>query len=332
MSHKAIETKELVKIYSNGVKAVDGVSFEVERGEIFGFLGPNGAGKTTTISILVTLIQPTSGHALVAGYDVKKEPAAVRNAIGYVSQDIAVDEDLTGYENLLLQAGFYHLPQKIARKRIEELLSLMELEEAAHRLVSQYSGGMRKRLDIAGGLLHEPEILFLDEPTLGLDIQTRRIIWDYIFSFRKKGMTIFLTTHYMEEADTLCDRVAIIDHGKIKAIGSPAELKKQIGGDIIELKLASPFDLSQLALEKLSFVNDVTAFDNQLSLVVAEGEKVLPSVLAYLKNQGVEVMTASIKKVTLDDVFLHHTGRALRDDEEDSDFHRTSLALRRARK
>lgn len=327
-----IEAKNLTKRYSPDILAVNSISFEVKEGEIFGFLGPNGAGKTTTIMMLVTLLKPSSGLAAVCGHDVKKNPDAVRNCIGYVSQDLAVDEDLTGYENLMLQAGFYHLPGHLAKQRIEEVLDMVELKKHAGRLVSKYSGGMRKRLDIASGLIHRPRVLFLDEPTLGLDIQTRRKIWDYINRLKdEEGITIFLTTHYMEEADSLCDRVAIIDHGDINAVDSPESLKSKLGGDIIHITLkGKETELNLInALEGAKFVKDIQQIDSSFQVVVENGEKNLPGVLSVLDKEGFEVETVSLKKPSLDDVFLSYTGHELR--EESENVSRTRMALRRAR-
>jgi ABC-2 type transport system ATP-binding protein len=227
----SIETKSLSKSFGD-VKAVDDISFYVESGEIFGFLGPNGAGKSTTMMILTTLLKPTSGHALVSGFDVRRNPKQVREKIGYVQQETTVDEYLTGRENLLLQARLNHIPKDQIDSRIDEVLELIELSDKQNEPVVTYSGGMRKRLDIAGGLLHRPKVLFLDEPTVGLDIQTRRKIWEYIKKIHEEfEMTIFLTTHYMEEADQLCDRIGIIDGGKIQIIDSPQNMKSAMGND-----------------------------------------------------------------------------------------------------
>ena len=231
-----IETHQLTKIFPGDVRAVDGIDFEVKPGEIFGFLGPNGAGKTTTIKVLNTLIKPTSGTATVCGYDVVKNHAEVRTCIGYVAQDVGVDEYGTGRENLTLYGHFYRLDGKTIKQRVKDLFELVDLTGSEDRLVSTYSGGMRKRLDLAMGLIHYPKVIFMDEPTVGLDPQTRSHIWDYIHDMvRTMGITIFLTTHYMEEADHLADRIAIIDLGKIVATGTPDELKSSIGGDIITL-------------------------------------------------------------------------------------------------
>ncbi len=309
---RIIEVRDLVKVYRGGVRAVDGISFDVGRGEIFGFLGPNGAGKSTTILVLITLLRPTAGRVTVAGLDVVASPARVRGLIGYVSQDIAVDENLTGRENLLLQAGFYHLPRHGAAERITELLAMVDLADRADHPVSTYSGGMRKRLDIAAGLIHRPAILFLDEPTLGLDIQTRRRIWDYVARLRAEhGITIFLTTHYMEEAEFLCDRVAIIDHGAIKAIGPPAELKKELGGDLVTVRFGGGDAAAAAAgLRRLPQVIDIAGeTDGELRVVVAEAETALPAVMRALSELNVAATMITVKKPSLDDVFLHFTGR-----------------------
>ncbi|HHY38663.1 MAG TPA: ATP-binding cassette domain-containing protein [Clostridia bacterium] len=335
----AIETDNLSKTYGMGIKAVDGVSFSVAAGEIFGFLGPNGAGKSTTIMMLTTLIRPTSGTAKVMGIDVVRDPQGVRKTIGYVSQDIAVDENLTGRENLRLQAEFYHVPRSQIGERIREVLKMVDLEDRADDLVSSYSGGMRKRLDIAEGLLHRPKVLFLDEPTLGLDIQTRRRIWDYVRRLRDEhGLTIFVTTHYMEEADSLCDRIAIIDHGKIVAEGSPEGLKKALGGDVISLKVRNSAgeicgDGVGRVIEKMPFVQRAIAeSDGIFTVIVRDGEKAVPRLLSSLSESGITVDSITLKRASLDDVFLHYTGRELREDGGKSEFHRMRTALRRARK
>ena len=236
----AVETQSLSKIYSNGLKAVDEISIKIEHGEIFGFLGPNGAGKSTTIMILTTLLKPTSGKAYVAGFDVVTQAKNVRQNIGYVQQDSTVDEYLTGRENLELQAKLNHIPRDTMEKRINDILEVVELADRQRESVVTYSGGMRKRLDIAGGLLHRPKVLFLDEPTLGLDIQTRYKIWDYIKKIHNEfSISIFLTTHYMEEADKLCDNISIIDHGKIKVTGSPNNLKSSLGNEVVIFEMDS---------------------------------------------------------------------------------------------
>ena len=253
----SIETKSLSKIFGD-LRAVDDISFKVEKGEIFGFLGPNGAGKSTTMMILTTLLKPTTGQALVSGFDVVTQPKQVRQSIGYVQQETTVDEYLTGRENLLLQARLNHIPKDQMDARIDEVLELIELSDKQKDPVVTYSGGMRKRLDIAGGLLHRPKVLFLDEPTVGLDIQTRRKIWEYIKKIHKEfEMTIFLTTHYMEEADQLCNRVGIIDGGKIQVIDSPQNMKSAMGNEVISLTLESDESKSfLLELEKIDLIKN----------------------------------------------------------------------------
>lgn len=319
VSDSIIETRELTKTFPGDVKAVEDVSFSVEKGEIFGFLGPNGAGKTTTILMLITLLKPTSGEASVCGFDIVRRPNDVRQCMGYVSQDIAVDDDLTGRENIVLQAGFYHLPQQVAGERIEEVLTMVDLKDREKTMVKNYSGGMRKRLDIASGLIHRPRILFLDEPTLGLDIQTRVKIWDYIKQLRENmEVTVFVTTHYMDEADQLCDRVAIIDYGKIKAMDTPDNLKIALGGDVLQLVLGESDEVRVKEIMKklidLPFVKNISPKDGKLLLYIDEGEKSTPKVFSLLDDLGVSIKSMLLKKPSLDDVFLHHTGRELRDE------------------
>jgi len=312
----AIMVERLFKSYGK-VVAVEDVSFTVNDGELFGFLGPNGAGKTTTINILTTLIRPTSGKALVGGFDVVTEADKVRRIVGLVPQDITVDDDLTGWENLMLHAGLYHLERQEAKKRAMEVLELVNLLDAANRKVETYSGGMRKRLELAAGLIHQPRILFLDEPTLGLDVQTRSAIWDYVKKLRRElGMTIFLTTHYMDEADTLCDRVAIIDHGKIRAIDTPMNLKNSIGGDIIELQVIhnNPEEVTHL-LGMIDAVKKSSYTDGVFRVTVEKGEETLPIMLEALLRRGLKVTRVVMKKPTLDEVFLEYTGRTLREEQ-----------------
>lgn len=331
-----VETEELTKRYAGGTLAVDRVSFQVRAGEIFGFLGPNGAGKTTTIMMLTTLIRPTSGRAVVCGYDVVAAPHRVRQQLGYVSQDVAVDDNLTGWENLYLQGRLYHVPPAVLKERIADVLATVELEEHAHRPVATYSGGMRKRLDIAAGLIHRPRLLFLDEPTLGLDIQTRSRIWEYIRRLRDEhGLTVFLTTHYMEEADRLCDRVAIIDRGRIVALDTPAALKRSLGGDLITIRLAGTTATPDLAagMAALPLVESVRpGADGTFQLVVREGERATPVLLDYLSSRGIRVDSVALKRPTLDDVFLRYTGRQLREEEGAAAYHRMMRAVRRVRR
>ncbi len=313
----SIETRSLSKSFGD-LKAVDDISFNVEKGEIFGFLGPNGAGKTTTIMILTTLLKPTSGQGLVSGFDVRIHPKQVRQSIGYVQQETTVDEYLTGRENLLLQARLNHIPKDKIENRIDEILELIELSEKQNQTVVTYSGGMRKRLDIAGGLLHRPKVLFLDEPTVGLDIQTRRKIWEYIKKIRKEfEITIFLTTHYMEEADQLCDRIGIIDGGKIQVIDSPQNLKSAMGKEVISLTIengdAEKVFLSELG--KIELINKINQDKNKITLFASKGTEVIPKIFQISSNLKVKINSISLTQPTLDDVFISYTGHEIRDDE-----------------
>ena len=318
----SIETKSLQKSFGD-LKAVDNVSFFVKKGEIFGFLGPNGAGKSTTMMILTTLLKPTSGQALVSGHDVLTNPKQVRESIGYVQQESTVDEYLTGRENLLLQAKLNHIPKSEINKRIDEVLTLIELSDKQDTPVVSYSGGMRKRLDIAGGLLHRPKVLFLDEPTVGLDIQTRRKIWQYIKKIHDDfDMTIFLTTHYMEEADQLCDRIGIIDKGKIQVIESPTHLKNAMGNEVISITVDSDshFESFVLELKKIESVNNINEDGFKLTLFASNGTKVIPQIFSISSNLNIKINSISLMQPTLDDVFLSYTGHEIRD--ENSNFNR----------
>ena len=319
----AVETNSLSKIYKNGLKAVDEISIKIEDGEIFGFLGPNGAGKSTTIMILTTLLKPTSGMAYVAGFDVVSQAKKVRQNIGYVQQDSTVDEYLTGRENLQLQARLNHIPQNLVDERIDEILDLVELSDRQHDAVVTYSGGMRKRLDIVGGLLHRPKVLFLDEPTLGLDIQTRYKIWDYIRKIHKEfGISIFLTTHYMEEADKLCDNISIIDHGKIKVTDSPKSLKNTLGNEVVVFEVDSDLKLGDLLseLKKISLVKDVAADGYQITLFSSNGDQVMAKIFEIAGKLGIKIESITLTKPTLDDVFLSYTGKELT--EENNGYNR----------
>ena len=311
-----IEVENLEKVFDNSVRAVDGITFQVGQGEIFGFLGPNGAGKTTTISILTTLTLPTSGRAEVFGNDVVSKAAVVRELIGLVPQELTVDDELTGRENMELQADLYHVPRGTAKTRIDELLALIGLKDSQDRYVKTYSGGMRKRLELAEGLIHRPKVLFLDEPTLGLDVQTRTVIWEHIRRLKKEtNMTIFVTTHYLEEADNLCDRIAIIDRGKIVALDTPDALKRAVGGDIIEIEVS---ECKDDFLERVLSVPDVSLLDhkcegNKARLKVRDSNSALPAILEALWRAKISVKAVSIKKPSLDQAFLEFTGRELRD-------------------
>jgi len=317
----SIETKSLTKSFGD-VTAVNDISFSVENGEIFGFLGPNGAGKSTTIMILTTLLKPTSGKALISGFDVLTNAKQVRQNIGYVQQETTVDEYLTGRENLLLQAKLNHIPKNEINKRIDEILDLIELTEKQNESVVTYSGGMRKRLDIAGGLLHRPKVLFLDEPTVGLDIQTRRKIWEYIKKIHDEfEMTIFLTTHYMEEADQLCDRIGIIDDGKIQIIDTPENMKNAMGNEVISIILEGENRDSFLSqIQKIEFVNKINEDGSKLTLFASNGTEVIPKIFQISSELDIKITSISLTQPTLDDVFISYTGHEIRDD--DSRFNR----------
>ena len=326
-----VEVENLVKRYNGDVLAVDDISFTVEEGEIFGFLGPNGAGKSTTINILTTLLKPTSGKAAVAGYDVSKDAQKVRHAIGLVPQDLTVDDELSGRENMYLQADLYNVPRSEAKRDIEDLLHVVNLEDAADRLVKTYSGGMRKRLELAEGLIHHPQILFLDEPTLGLDIQTRAAIWDYIKDLKAKhNITVFLTTHYLEEADGLCDRIGIIDHGKIVALDTPSALKRSVGGDIISIGVATDRDLTSV-IRNATGILDVKREEGMYRVKTANGEAATPEVLKLIWEQGATVTSVTLNRPTLDQAFLEYTGRSMRDAEQSGTFDRHAVTRRALR-
>ena len=313
----AIEVNSLTKKFGD-FKAVDSISFNVEEGEIFGFLGPNGAGKSTTMMILTTLLKPTSGHALVGGHNVVSDAKRVREKIGYVQQEISVDEFLTGRENLYLHARINQIPNNLIKSRIDEVLELVELGEKQDDAALTYSGGMRKRLDIANGLLSRPAVLFLDEPTVGLDIQTRRKIWGYIRKIRKDfGMTIFISTHYMEEADNLCDRIGIIDFGKIQIIDSPKSMKSAIGNEIISFNLVDGKASQDTLIEQISkieFVKEVKNKQDLITVFSTKSNEVIPKIFQISTNLEMRINSLTLKQPTLDDVFISYTGHDLRDD------------------
>jgi ABC-2 type transport system ATP-binding protein len=308
----AIRVEKLKKEF-NGLIAVNEISFEVKKGELFGLLGPNGAGKTTTLNMLATLIKPTSGKAFVAGFDVLKERDKVRKSIGMVFQEPALDNYLTGRENLEFHGMMYGLSRREAKKRVKEALKIVELDEFADKLVQTYSGGMKRRLEIARALVHQPKILFLDEPTLGLDAQTRRKIWEYIKKLNKeRGVTIILTTHYMEEADFLTDRVAIIDYGKIVALDTPQNLKNILGGDIISIEVDNPKNARKI-FEKLPWVKKLNQENGIFYLQVEKGEEKIPLLIKINQEEaGFQIKSINLRKPTLEDVFLHFTGRTIR--------------------
>ncbi len=333
----SVEVKSLTKSFGD-VTAVNDISLSVEKGEIFGFLGPNGAGKSTTIMILTTLLKPTSGQALISGIDVMTNAKQVRENIGYVQQETTVDEYLTGRENLLLQAKLNHIPkdeQQLMKinSRIDEVLDLIELSDKQNDAVVTYSGGMRKRLDIAGGLLHRPKVLFLDEPTVGLDIQTRRKIWEYIKKIHDEfEMTIFLTTHYMEEADQLCDRIGIIDDGKIQVIDSPENMKKAMGNEVISIVLEEGNHDSFLdELKKIEFVNKINEDGAKLVLFASNGTEVIPKIFHISSELDIKIISISLTRPTLDDVFISYTGHEIRDDDSTFNRKREHVKMKRLR-
>jgi len=308
----AINVSRLCKTYDNH-KAVDDLSFQIYAGEIFGLLGPNGAGKSTTLRILITLLHPTSGTATVMGYDTVRDADRVRTVIGYVPQERAIDRFLTGREHLQLLGALYHLTKEEAAKRIGELLKLVDLEAHADRPAKTYSGGMKRKLDIACGLLPDPKILFLDEPTLGLDVQSRLRIWEYVRMLKARGMTVVMTTNYLDEADQLCDRLAIIDGGRIKTLGAPAELKIALGGDIVSLTLKETSRIQSLEsdLTGRPAVKTVRATAKGLDIRVETPEKALPTILESANRLGCDIEFIQYNRPRLDDVFIAHTGRAI---------------------
>jgi ABC-2 type transport system ATP-binding protein len=313
-----IATEQLKKSFRTRkaeVAAVKGVTFQVGRGEIFGFLGPNGAGKTTTARMLTTLLGIDSGSAMVAGHDVLRAPAEVRKRIGYVSQTGGADDLATGWENLMLQGRLYGGAAADVRARAEELAAVLDLASFADRKVLTFSGGQRRRLDVALGLIHQPEVLFLDEPTTGLDPQNRVNLWEHIRAVRDRGTTVFLTTHYLDEADALCDRITIMDYGAIVAEGSPRDLKRTVSGDCILVGLRDEklIDRAVQGLGGEPYVREVGTDAAGLRLYVDDGGTALPEVLRHLDRAGIGLRSISLSEPTLDDVFLHYTGRSLRD-------------------
>jgi ABC-2 type transport system ATP-binding protein len=318
-----VEVEGLSKIYPDGTEAVRGIDFEVREGEFFGFLGPNGAGKSTTMKILITLMKPTAGRATIAGLQLGRDDRKIREVIGYAAQDVSVDEDLSGRENLILSGRLYHLSQNDAASRADELLDVIGLADVAGKRAGFYSGGMRRRLDLAQALMHRPRLLFLDEPTTGLDPQNRRAMWDELEKLNREGTTIFLTTQYMEEADTLCERLAIIDHGTIVSEGSPSTLKASLGGEVLTLSFTTddPEALRRLtargaeALRGVPGLDEVREADREVLANLSNGvAEVLPAALRALETSGVEARIA-VSPPTLDDVFIKTTGHALRQEE-----------------
>jgi ABC-2 type transport system ATP-binding protein len=316
-----ISVENLVEVYADGTRAVNGISFNVKEGEFFGFLGPNGAGKSTTIKVLTSLLKKTSGRVSVAGCDLDVSPGEIRKVIGVLSQETVVDVDLTGRENLRLQGRLEQMRGSILENRVNELLRMVQLDDVAEKAAGRYSGGMKKRLDLASALVHKPKLLFLDEPTTGLDPQSRATMWDYLERLnREEGITIFLTTQYLEEADRLCRQLSIIDHGKIIAEGSPLELKEAIGGDTITLSLKSGTDGAlrcrtkeilggvQGVMNVMDSENGVIAYTKNAGLIIAD-------IVTALEHNNIRPSFLSISTPTLDDVFLRETGRRIRPEE-----------------
>lgn len=328
----AVIAKKLVKDYGK-FRAVDKISFNVKNGEIFGLLGPNGAGKTTTIKMLTTLLPVTGGDATVAGFNIRKDQNDVRKSIGIVFQDPSLDEDLTGRENLQFHAILYKIDKEKRDRKIAEVLKLVELEDKADVLVRNYSGGMKRRLEIGRGLIHEPKILFLDEPTIGLDPQTRRHIWEYIKKLNESGnTTLILTTHYIEEADFLCNRVAFVDHGKIVALDTPKALKNKLGGDVISVQVSKGIDLLEKKLKGLRWIKTLSKHEDFLDLTVEEGEKKIPEIIMLAEKCGAVIGSVSLHKPSLEDVFIHYTGKTIREEEGSAmDSMRARMAARSRR-
>ena len=320
----AIQVDNLVKTYPDGTEAVKGITFNVEDGEFYGFLGPNGAGKSTTIKILTTLLRKTSGSASVAGLDIQHDAQKVRKVIGVQMQDTVIDEDLTGRENLMLQGHLQQMKGEELKDRVNELLKIVDLVEAADKRSAYYSGGMKKRLDLASTLVHRPKILFLDEPTTGLDPQSRATVWDYLKKLNQTGMTILITTQYLEEVDRLCRRLAILDHGEIVAHGTPSELKSEIGADRVTLGFengnpgtATTKDRAKQVLSDLSGIGETVDSDEGIVVYAKNGGFLVPEIVRAFDGAGIKLSSIGVSSPTLDDVFLKHTGRRIRPEELD---------------
>jgi len=316
---KAIRVDKLTKMYGHLV-AVDHISFEVEEGEVFGFLGANGAGKTSTVMMLATALNPTSGTAVVCGYDIIKERNKVRESIGIVFEDLSLDTNLTGRENLDFHASLYHLPKKMRDERIPQALDLVELKDKQNILVKYYSGGMQRRLEIARGMLNSPKVLFLDEPTLGLDVQTRRLLWDYAKRLNKEeGTTILLNTHYVEEADYLCNRIAVLEHGKIMMVDTPKGLKDSLGSSVLSIKFPQGGLANEFAglLNGMDWVKKIHQHDAQLELTVGNKGMKIPEVVRLARQHGFVISAIGEHKPSLEDVFLHYVGKSLQGGEHE---------------
>jgi len=317
-----ISVEGLVEVYSDGTKAVDGISFQVNEGEFFGFLGPNGAGKSTTIKVLTTLLKKTAGNVSVAGFNIEKDADKIRKVIGVQSQETVIDQDLTGRENMMLQGHLHQMGGEALRKRVDELLNLVGIADVADRRAGHYSGGMKKRLDLASALVHEPKLLFLDEPTTGLDPQSRAAIWEYLSKLNKEErITIFLTTQYMEEADKLCERLFIIDQGKVVASGTPESLKREVGADSITMTLedggASTETKSKAkqVLGGMQGINQVIESDGGLTVYAKNASTIIADIVRAFDSNGIRLSAVNFASPTLDDVFLQHTGKRIRVEE-----------------
>ncbi|MFA6347550.1 MAG: ATP-binding cassette domain-containing protein [Dehalococcoidales bacterium] len=330
MIDNAVMVENLEKSYRK-IKAVDGISFSVPEGEVFGLLGPNGAGKTTTIRILLTLIQPSAGSVLIFGMDTRQQSDKIRQMAGYVPQGISVDGELTAYENMLIYAKLYGLPSANRKKRINEVLEYIGLEDRANDMVKTYSGGMMRRLELAQSLINSPKILFLDEPSIGLDPNARNAMWEMVRKLRQElGTTIFLTTHDMVEADTLCDRIGIMDRGKLVIVGTPSDLKANVGGDVITVS-AKNASLSEV-IEQLGYQTIGEPSNGTADLLVKKGEKAIPRIVESFKEKGVELDSVFLKKPTLDDVFLKYTGSRIDDGAGWAQAKKTRMTYRRMAK
>src|SRR6058998_241030 len=331
-----IDVSQLAKTYGDGTKAVKGISFNVSEGEFFGFLGPNGAGKSTTIKILTTLLRKTSGSATVAGFDVETDGPKIRKMIGVQNQDTVVDEDLTGRENMILQGEMHQMHGQALRERVDQLFKIVDLVDAADKRAGFYSGGMKKRLDLASTLVHRPKILFLDEPTTGLDPQARAAIWSYLKQLNQEGITLFITTQYLEEVDRLCRRLAIVDNGEIVAQGSPSELKQQIGADSITLGFESgnPGNGASKAkareiLSTLKGISNIVDSDSGVTVYAKNGGYMVPDIVRAFDNAQVHLASIGVSSPTLDDVFLKYTGHRIRAEEVSSMNARGMMGRRR---
>lgn len=325
-----IETKNLSKIYNGKIKAVDDLNISIREGEIYGLLGPNGAGKTTTINMLTTRITPSAGTAIIAGLDVIKDSMKVRRMLGVVPQDLTADEDLTGKENLELVAKFYDVPKERAKERIDRLLKMVEMTEASTRYVKGYSGGMRKRLELVIGLVNDPKILFLDEPTLGLDVQTRSLMWKYVREIQTNlNVTIILTSHYLEEIDALADHVSIVDHGKILITGTPEELKASLKGDVITVAFKQQHEAE--AMKNVPGIIEATdSGPNTVRIKVESADDSLPNIINFISENKLSTVKLSVSKPTLDEVFLEYTGRDIRS-EDSGDSRKMMMNMKRVR-